>query len=277
MLSKQPLVQMPELPEVETVCRTIAPHLEGQQVARVVVHEPRFRRRIPADFTSRLEGRIISRVRRRGKFIILDIGGGDHWAVHLGMSGRLLLGDPAPAARHVHVEVEFRSGARVYLQDPRRFGACFLFREESELGNLGLEPLSDAFDDEALWALRKAHPRLAIKTLLMDQRLVVGVGNIYANEALYGAGVRPGRRALRLRRREAIAIVASVREVLTHSIALGGSSLLDYRDAEGNRGSFQQTLRVYDREGLPCPSCGANICSRVMGGRSTFWCKTCQI
>ncbi len=267
---------MPELPEVETVCRTIAPHLEGEEVSRVVVHEPRFRRPIPEEFAIRLQGRRVERVHRRGKFVILELGDGDRWAVHLGMSGRFLLGDPPPEAKHVHVEVEFRSGARVYLQDPRRFGACFLFREESELGNLGLEPLSDLFDADALWALRTAHPRLAIKTLLMDQRLVVGVGNIYANEALHQAQVRPGRRALRLRRREAVAIVAAIREILRRSIALGGSSLLDYRDAEGRPGTFQQTLRVYDRAGESCDACGTEIRSRVMGGRSTFWCPGCQ-
>lgn len=267
---------MPELPEVETVCRTIAPHVEGQTIARVWVHEPRFRRPIPVEFAARLQGRTIEQVRRRGKFVILELGDGDCWAVHLGMSGRLLLGNPSPEARHVHVEVEFDSGTRVYLQDPRRFGACFLFREESELGNLGLEPLSDAFDGDALWSIRTAHPRLAIKTLLMDQRLVVGVGNIYANEALHLAGVRPTRRARRLRRREAVAIVTAVRHVLDRSIALGGSSLLDYRDAEGNRGSFQQTLRVYDRAGEACTTCGAEIRSRVMGGRGTFWCNRCQ-
>ena len=267
---------MPELPEVETVCRTIAPHVEGHRISGVVVHEPRFRRPIPLDFAGRLQGRTIHQVRRRGKFVIMDIGDGDAWAVHLGMSGRLLLGAPPAEARHVHVEVELDSGARVYLQDPRRFGACFLFRDESELGNLGVEPLSDGFDEAALWALRTAHPRLAIKTLLMDQRLIVGVGNIYANEALHQAGVRPGRRASRLRRREARAIVDAIREVLDRSIALGGSSLLDYRDAEGNPGTFQQTLRVYDRAGLPCPVCASPIRTRMMGGRSTFWCTPCQ-
>ena len=270
-------VKMPELPEVETVCRTIAPHLEGQKVVDVVVRERRFRRLIPEDFATRLAGRTIQRVHRRGKYVILELGSGDRWAVHLGMSGRFLLGDPPAGARHVHVDVVFASGARVYLQDPRRFGACFLFREESELGNLGLEPLSEAFDQAALWTLRRAHPRLTIKTLLMDQRLVVGVGNIYANEALHQAGVRPTRRAHRLRRREAGRVVDAVREVLQRSISLGGSSLLDYRDAEGRPGTFQQTLRVYDREGELCQACGSEIRSRILGGRSTFWCPACQL
>ncbi len=267
---------MPELPEVETVCRTIAPYVCGRRIEAVRVHEKRLRRRVADDFAERLSGRPIEGVRRRGKYIIFAIGGGEMWAVHLGMSGRLLVGAKAPGARHVHIEVDLEGGRFLHFQDPRRFGASFLLRDEADLGDLGLEPLEDSFDADALWALRKAHPRVTIKSLLMDQRCVVGVGNIYASEALHRAGVRPSRRCKRLLRREAAVIVEAVKEVLHYSIESGGSSLRDYRDAQGNAGAFQNMLRVYDREGEACGRCGAAIRARQMGGRNTFWCSGCQ-
>lgn len=267
---------MPELPEVETICRTVAPYLVGRRIEEVQVHDKRLRRPVDPEFHEKLTGRRVLAARRRGKYLVFELDGEGAWAVHLGMSGRLIVGRPPQAARHVHVEIRLDDGGSLYFQDPRRFGACFLFHEDQDLGNLGIEPLADDFDEAALWVLRTAHKRLMIKTLLMDQRFVVGVGNIYANEALHIAGVRPTRRCARLRRREATRIVAAVKLVLQRAIALGGSSLLDYRDANGQPGGFQRTLRVYGRGGEACEVCGSEIRARTVGGRGTFWCSGCQ-
>lgn len=267
---------MPELPEVETVCRTIAPHVTGRRISAVAVHEARLRRPVATDFARRLTGRRIEAVRRRAKYILLDLDGGEGCAVHLGMSGRLLVGKREPGARHVHIEVELAGGGHLHYQDPRRFGSWFLFRDEADLGELGVEPLGDEFHADALWALRSGHKRLTIKSLLMDQRLVVGVGNIYASEALFRAGVRPSRRCARLTRAEVGRIVPAVRAVLRHSIESGGSSLSDYRDADGQEGAFQRMLQVYGRAGQPCRVCDHPVSSRVIAQRSSFWCSACQ-
>jgi formamidopyrimidine-DNA glycosylase len=267
---------MPELPEVETVCRTIAPHVVGRRVLAVEVFDRRLRRPIAPDFERRLAGRTIAAVRRRAKYVLLDVGDGIDWVVHLGMSGRFCVGDPPPDLPHVHVRVALEGGVRLYFRDPRRFGLMLLSADERDLGVLGVEPLGPEFGPELLWSLARRHPRVTVKTLLMDGRLVVGVGNIYANEALHQAGIRPTRRCARLTRAETTRLAAAVRSVLERAIASRGSSLLDYRDADGNAGEFQRMLHVYERGGEPCRTCGTSVRRQVIGGRGTFYCPRCQ-
>lgn len=267
---------MPELPEVETVCRTIAPHVIGRRIDAVAVHERRLRRPIAPDFAERLRGRTVRGVRRRAKYVLLDVGDGLDWVVHLGMSGRFCVGAPEPGTPHVHVEVELEGGVRLYFRDPRRFGLMLLTSGERELGSLGVEPLGPGFDAALLWSLTRRHRRVTIKSLLMDARLIAGVGNIYANEALFHAAIRPGRRSARVSRAEATRLADAVRMVLERAIASRGSSLLDYRDADGNAGEFQRSLFVYERDGEPCRSCATPIRRHVIGGRGTFYCPRCQ-
>ena len=267
---------MPELPEVETVCRTLAPHLVGRTIQRVSVRERRLRTPIGEGFEASLEGRSIGRVHRRAKYVLMDLGDGIQWAVHLGMSGRLCVGEPPPELTHVHVEIRLSDGGRVYYRDPRRFGRMLTIRSEAELGELGVEPLSPAFSSDLLWALRRRHRRLSVKSLLMDARRIVGVGNIYANEALFEAGIRPGRSYGRVTRREIDRLAEAVPRVLRRAIAEGGSSLLDYRDAEGRAGGFQKSFWVYDRKGEECRVCATQVRSKVVSGRGTFYCPRCQ-
>jgi formamidopyrimidine-DNA glycosylase len=243
---------MPELPEVETVCRTIAPHVVGKRILAVDVRETRLRRPIAPDFAARLAGRTVRGVGRRAKYIILDLDDGLRWIVHLGMSGRFCVGDPPPDTPHVHVVVQLEADQRLYFRDPRRFGLMLLAYDDADLGEVGVEPLEADFTSELLWRLTRRHRRVSIKSLLMDQRKIAGVGNIYASEALFFAGVRPSRRSGNVTREEAGRIVRAVREVLDRAIASRGSSLLDYRDADGNLGEFQRSLSVYERDGEAC-------------------------
>lgn len=267
---------MPELPEVETVCRTLRPHLVGRRIRRVEVRERRLRRPVVDGFEGKLAGRTIRGVRRRAKYVLIDVGDGDDWAVHLGMSGRLCVGEPPAGLTHVHVVVGLDDGQTLYYRDPRRFGLMCLTAGEAGLGDLGVEPLGLEFDAEMLWRLRARHRRITVKSLLMDSRKIVGVGNIYANEALFEAGVRPSRRFGRVTRREIDRIANAVPTVLRRAIASGGSSLLDYRDGEGRKGGFQETFFVYDREGQPCRRCEETVRGRVVSGRSSFYCPRCQ-
>jgi formamidopyrimidine-DNA glycosylase len=267
---------VPELPEVETVRRTIAPHVLGRVVVRVEVRERRLRRPIAADFADRLVGRRIERVGRRAKYLMLDLDDGRCWVVHLGMSGRLCVGEPPEDLPHVHVVVHLEAGIQVYFRDPRRFGLMLLLRDERELGELGVEPLSDDFSADFLWRATRRHRRVAIKSLLMDQRKIAGIGNIYANECLFVAGVRPARRSGRVSRDEVGRIVSALRGVLERAIASRGSSLLDYRDADGNQGEFQRSLAVYERDGELCRRCDAVVKRAVAVGRSSFYCPRCQ-
>jgi len=267
---------MPELPEVETVCRTIAPHVVGRRVLTVDVRERRLRKPIAADFAARLVGRTILGVERRAKYLLLDVGDGLRWVVHLGMSGRFCVGAPPPDTSHVHVVAQLDGGVQLYFRDPRRFGLMLLSADDADLGALGVEPLGSDFGAEQLWAMARRHPRVTVKTLLMDGRLIAGVGNIYANEALHHAGIRPGRRCARLTRAEVARLADAVRAVLERAIASRGSSLLDYRDADGNAGEFQRMLFVYERDGEPCRTCATPVRRSVIGGRGTFFCPRCQ-
>ena len=270
---------MPELPEVETTRRGIEPHLVGRAVTALTVHEPRLRWPVP-EAVRALEGATVSAVRRRAKYLLVDVPAGSA-LVHLGMSGSLRLCTDGEARRkHDHVEMTLSSGGVLRFHDPRRFG-CLLWQGAGDplhplLARLGPEPLSDDFDGETLFRATRRR-NVAIKVLIMNAAVVVGVGNIYASEALFAAGVRPGRAARRVTRAEAHRIAAAIKAVLARSIEMGGTTLRDFVDSDGQPGYFAQSLSVYGRGGEPCHACGTPIGQRVLGQRSTFWCPSCQL
>jgi len=270
---------MPELPEVETTRRGLAPVLEGRTIRRVVVRDRRLRWRLPAGFEAALEGRRVRQVTRRGKYLLIGTDRGT-LLVHLGMSGSLRVVDPSLAPQaHDHVDLVLDSGRCVRFNDPRRFGSMHLVAGDPLahplLRALGPEPLSAEFDAGYLYR-RTRRRRVAVKQLLMNAAIVVGVGNIYASEALFRAGVRPQRAAGRLSRAEAARVVAAVRRVLAAAIRVGGTTLRDYVNADGLPGYFRQKLFVYERAGEPCRKCQTPIRQRLQGQRSTYWCPSCQ-
>jgi formamidopyrimidine-DNA glycosylase len=268
---------MPELPEVETVRRSLLP-IVSRRIEAVAVIEPRLRRRVAKDFARRLIGCTIEAVERRGKYLLFPLSGGEYLLVHLGMTGALLL-QPAgtPPRPHDHVRLRLSGGMQLTYNDPRRFGLLRTgtLDELAELANVGPDPLANDFSLEQLAALARGRKR-PVKTLLMDQRALGGIGNIYASEILFRARIRPSRPARRLIRRELSALLAATRTVLRSAIRHGGSSISDYRDGEGRPGYFQLRLRVYDRAGQPCARCRTPIRRVVHAGRSTFYCPRCQ-
>ncbi len=275
---------MPELPEVETVRLGLEIAMAGRMLARVAQRRPDLRRPFPPLFVERLTGRRIERLSRRAKYLVVHIEGGLAVLVHLGMSGRMLVGrqDEAPPGKHDHVIFDLDDGGRVVFNDARRFGLMdltetALLGEHPLLRDIGPEPLDEAFTAKVL-AARIAGKSSAIKVVLLDQTVVAGVGNIYASEALYRAGIAPTRAANSLTPREIAKLVPSVKDVLTEAIAAGGSSLRDHRRPDGELGYFQHGFKVYDREGEPCPGCDCREGIRriVQGGRSTFYCARKQ-
>ena len=270
---------MPELPEVETTARGIASHVVGQRVTRVVVRERRLRRPIPRNFAANVTGREIREVRRRGKYLLLITADGT-LIIHLGMSGSLrLVPVTAAAEKHDHVDLQLGNGLALRLRDPRRFGLMVWTRDDPLahplLSGLGPEPLDAAFRGEALF--RRSRGRsLAVKQFIMDAKVVVGVGNIYANEALFAARIHPLRRAGEVSQSEYRNLVAAIKKVLRSAIAQGGTTLRDFVAGDGRPGYFQQRLRVYGREGEPCPRCGRAIVCIRLGQRATYFCGHCQ-
>ncbi len=270
---------MPELPEVETTRRGLAPVLEGRRIAKVVVRDRRLRWRLPAGFEGALEGRRVQTVARRAKYLLIGTDGGT-LIVHLGMSGSLRVVAPdEPPKPHDHVDLVLSPRQCVRFNDPRRFGSMLFVTGDPLahplLRSLGPEPLSADFDADYLYR-RTRRRRVAIKQLLMNSAIVVGVGNIYASEALFRAGVRPQRAAGRLSRAEVTRLVVAVRRVLGAAIKVGGTTLRDYVNADGLPGYFRQKLYVYERAGQPCRVCRTPIRQRTQGQRSTYWCPTCQ-
>jgi len=270
---------MPELPEVETARRGIEPHVAGRVLAGAVVREPRLRWPVPHDLDGQLRGRRVVGLTRRGKYILCDLGD-THLLLHLGMSGSLAVVDAdAPPRKHDHVDMLLGDGRALRLHDPRRFGAVLLVPGVPEhhplLRGLGPEPLDPCWGGQSLWRDTRGRSA-AIKTVIMDAHTVVGVGNIYASEALFRAGIRPGTAAQRLTRPACTRLVAAIRETLEEALAAGGSSLRDYVQANGDLGCFQLEHRVYGRAGQPCLVCGSEIRLARMGQRSTFWCPACQ-
>ena len=282
---------MPELPEVETVRRGLAPVMEGQVIAKAEVNRPDLRWPFPERMAERLTGRRVLQLRRRSKYLLGDLDSGETLLIHLGMSGRMTVsGDPLgrfvhdhPAPeKHDHVVFHMESGARVTFNDPRRFGAMALMQtataeQHKLLAVLGPEPLGNDFNEAYLIAAFKGK-NTPVKAALLDQGIVAGLGNIYVCEALFRSGISPMRKAGQIAAPRIAGLVVAIRDVLQRAIAAGGSSLKDFRQADGELGYFQHSFDVYGREGQPCrtPGCSQTIRRKVQSGRSTFYCPACQ-
>ncbi len=279
---------MPELPEVETVCRGLAVKLEGRRLRRVIQRRPDLRFPLPARFAARLQGRRILRIDRRAKYILIHLDDDNVILAHLGMSGSMIV-DTAPVTefdRHDHIVFETDDGTAIRFNDARRFGFMHLVagRELDRhplLAKLGPEPLNSEFDGATL-AAALAGKKTSIKAALTDQQVVAGIGNIYASESLYRAGISPRRLAKTVQGQRAERLAAAVKQVLTEAIAAGGSSLRDFVQTNGELGYFQHRWAVYEREGKPCPGCDCGapavggIRRIVQTGRSTFFCPRRQ-
>lgn len=275
--------RMPELPEVETTRRGIAPHLIGRRVATVLLRRPDLRWPIPEEVSALLPGQRIEAVERRAKYLLLHTEAGSA-LLHLGMSGvlRVLPPDALPG-KHDHVDIALQplpgeAPRLLRFTDPRRFG-CLLWQAPGEthplLATLGPEPLSDAFDGDLLWNLARGR-RAAVKLFLMDNAVVVGVGNIYASEALFAAGIDPRRAASSVSRARYARLAGEVRRILAWAIERGGTTLRDFLNPDGAPGYFFRELNVYGRAGEPCRVCATPIKQAVLGQRSSFWCPRCQ-
>jgi formamidopyrimidine-DNA glycosylase len=269
---------MPELPEVETTRRGLEPLVVGRSIERVDVREPRLRWPIAANLPRRLAGQRIAALGRRGKYLLFTTDAGT-LLVHLGMSGVLRYhGDAPPPGLHDHVDIRLEGGACLRYHDPRRFGSMhFATAPERHplLEHIGPEPLGETFTPEYLWHCARGR-RVAIKLHLMNSRVVAGIGNIYANEALFRAGIHPARQAGRVARNRFEPLVRSIRAVLDDAIVQGGTTLRDFSGSDGRPGYFQLALDVYDRAGQPCRRCGTPIRMRVLGQRATYYCGACQ-
>ena len=279
---------MPELPEVETVRRGLAPHLVGRRIVRVDQRRPDLRWPMPLDLVQVLTGAQVTGLRRRSKYILADLDRDAALLLHLGMSGRVRIEgeglgqfhhDPAVLPRHDHLVLTTEDGTTITLNDARRFGAVDLVRSQDHplLAALGPEPLDEDFTPARL-AAALAGRRTPIKAALLDQRIVAGLGNIYVCEALFRAGIHPTRPAGRIGPDRVARLHAAIREVLWQAIEAGGSSLRDHRQTSGELGYFQHSFRVYGREGQPClrEGCGGTLKRIVQGGRSTWYCPACQ-
>lgn len=269
---------MPELPEVETTRRGIAPHLQGQRVTRLVVRERCLRWPIPEDLAIQIEGQCFEAIERRAKYLLMRIGGGTLIG-HLGMSGSLrLVAAGTPAGKHDHVDIELASGMVLRYTDPRRFGALLWARADEPhalLGKLGPEPLSAAFDGERLYQLSRGKST-AVKPFIMDNAVVVGVGNIYASEALFAAGIDPRREAGRISRQRYLRLAEEIKRILAAAIERGGTTLRDFVGGDGQPGYFKQELFVYGRGGQLCKQCGTTLSEVRLGQRSSVFCRNCQ-
>lgn len=270
---------MPELPEVETIVRALAPILEGRHIQLIETRRADLRRAFPADLRQRMTGARVTGTGRRGKYGLIDTDRGDTMVFHLGMSGTWRV-DPEKTGAHDHLLMTTDEGRRLVLHDPRRFGSIDLVRTECldlvpPFDAMGPEPLGDHFGGAGLAAALSGRAA-PIKALLLDQRIVAGLGNIYVCEALNLARIAPGRAGGRISRLRLDRLARAIRQVLESAIAAGGSSLRDYARPDGELGYFSAQWRVYGREGRPCPNCGAPIRRRTDGGRSTFFCGTCQ-
>lgn len=269
---------MPELPEVETSRRGVAPWVEQQQVLEVIVRDRRLRWPVPQEIDTLLPGRTVDSVTRRAKYLLFGTEAGTA-LMHLGMSGsvRIIEADEPPT-KHDHVDIRFASGKALRFRDPRRFGSLLWAERPHEhplLRNLGPEPLSAAFDGEHLRRMARGR-KISIKPFIMNAGIVVGVGNIYASEALFAARIHPQRRAGRISAARMAALAAAIKAVLGRAIDAGGTTLRDFHGSDGEPGWFRQELDVYGRSGLPCRRCRRPLTVMVLGQRSTFFCRQCQ-
>ena len=269
---------MPELPEVETTRRGLAPHVAGRRVEQVVLRRADLRWPIPPEVSKLLPGQRVDGIRRRAKYLLLDTAAGSA-LMHLGMSGSLRLAPAGtPVRAHDHFDLVLDDGRALRFNDPRRFG-CLLWQPPDEvhplLRSLGPEPLADGFDGDWLWRLSRGR-RAPVKTFLMEQSVVVGVGNIYAAEALFMAGISPLRAAGRVSRARYGALADAVKQILQAAIERGGTTLRDFLAPDGAPGYFEQELSAYGRGGAPCPNCGRPLKQAMIGQRATVWCGHCQ-
>ncbi|WP_425040046.1 bifunctional DNA-formamidopyrimidine glycosylase/DNA-(apurinic or apyrimidinic site) lyase [Primorskyibacter sp. S187A] len=282
---------MPELPEVETVRRGMSPAMVGAKIERADINRPDLRWPFPPKMAERLQGQVVMQLRRRSKYLLADLSSGESLLIHLGMSGRILITgtqvgsfvkEHAAPEKHDHVILQMDNGARITFNDPRRFGAMDLLptaQEETHflLRSLGPEPLGNAFHED--YMARALEGRSTpMKSALLDQRIVAGLGNIYVCETLFRAGISPKRKARNVSRKRAGQLVPIIRDVLGEAIEAGGSSLRDFRQADGELGYFQHSFDVYGREGEPCRNAGCDTLIRriVQSGRSSFFCPKCQ-
>jgi len=269
---------MPELPEVETSRRGIEPWIAGRTIDDVIVRDRRLRWPVPRGIESKLRGQTIDSVARRAKYLLIHTSNGTA-ILHLGMTGSVFIVDQGtPAGVHDHFDVELDSGKALRFRDPRRFGSFLWSRKPYEhplLAKLGPEPLGDEFDGDYLWRISRAR-KVSVKQFIMNAQVVVGVGNIYASESLFLAGINPKRAAGRISRHRYAILAAAIRDILARSIRAGGTTLRDYYGGDGEPGWFSQQLEVYDRDGEHCRQCNTVIRAIVQGQRSTYYCKTCQ-
>jgi len=270
---------MPELPEVETCRRGIEPHILNQTIEKIVIRQHKLRWPIPRRLPAYAEGKIISSVQRRGKYLLLNLDEGTI-IIHLGMSGSLRICEPALAAeKHDHIDIIFSNNKTLRLRDPRKFG-CALWTKDDPLkhkllNKLGPEPLSDRFDSNTLY-LASRKRTCSIKSFIMNSHIVVGVGNIYACESLFLSGINPKRKAGSLTKPRCEKLVTHIKEILKSAIQQGGTTLKDFTREDGQPGYFSQDLRTYGRAGEPCVTCGKPITQISQQQRSTFYCTQCQ-
>jgi len=269
---------MPELPEVETSRRGIAPWMEHQRIEEVTIRDRRLRWPVPQQLEANLEGQVIRSLTRRAKYLLFETDSGTA-LLHLGMSGSLRIIDPGePAGKHDHIDIRLDNGKALRFRDPRRFGSLLWAEDPMQhplLSKLGPEPLDETFDGAYLWN-RSRGRKIAVKPFIMNAGIVVGVGNIYASEALYLAGIHPKRAAGRVSRTRMDSLSDAIKTVLRRAIKAGGTTLRDFHGGDGEPGYFKQKLEVYDRDGEPCRRCNTNISIAVLGQRSTYYCKQCQ-
>ena len=270
---------MPELPEVETTVRGLAPVLQGHRLKSIELHRADLRRPFPVDLRQRLTGARVTRLSRRAKYGLIGTDRGDTLVFHLGMSGSWRL-DPEQIGKHDHLVIETDAGRRLALNDPRRFGSVDLVPTETleqvtPFAGMGPEPLGESFDGRYLQRVLKGR-KAPIKPLLLDQRLVAGLGNIYVCDALNLAAIAPGREGGKISKLRLDRLAGAIKSVLVEAIEAGGSSLRNFVRPDGELGYFSSKWRVYGREGKPCPRCASPVRRRTDGGRSTFYCATCQ-
>jgi formamidopyrimidine-DNA glycosylase len=265
---------MPELPEVQTVVSTLRPRILGRQIQRVTLHRTDIVAPMAIDLPKLLTKQVVTDLTRRGKRIVFTLGDGNRFYIHLGMSGRLTIEtDEKPLEKHTHLVIQLSDAKEIRFRDPRRFGGIWWLGREDPGGTMGPEPLEVSID---VLIEKLARTKRAIKNVLLDQTVLAGIGNIYADEALFESGIHPLARADKLDGEQARRLHAAIRKILRRAIKHKGSTLRDYVDAEGGKGAFQKLHRVYDRADLPCPTCKRPIKRIVLGGRSTHFCPNCQ-
>ena len=269
---------MPELPEVETSRRGIAPYIVDQTVVKLLVRDRRLRWPVPRGLEAKLTGQTVVSLERRAKYLLFRTAAGTA-LLHLGMSGSLRIIEPdEPAARHDHVDMQMSNGKALRFRDPRRFGSLLWSNGDAVhplLANLGPEPLSDEFDGDYLWQRARGR-RVAMKPFIMNAAIVVGVGNIYASEALFEAGIHPLRQAQKISRVRMRTLAEAIKEVLERALIAGGTTLRDFSGGDGEPGYFKQQLAVNERAGKPCQRCEQPIRSKVIGQRASYYCTDCQ-